>query len=328
MSDLAAEERLGEVRVTGLRDVPFGRFPEGRVVTGKVVRSARARLLRQGVVEVEDLRVGALIRERVIGTSLEARESMGLMRECTVALGHGDVREDDRIEIYLRGAPPSDLVHQSASEGPERVIGKARVRVVNDDPLAGPVGQGVSEGMLPVGARARISRDGRVVAEALRMLAVADGAGRLVDELPPDGAGSFYLGHFDLRPGDIVTAYDVPPRAWREVRGKTLRAVEVHLHGELAIATVMLDVSSLAVGHRARVIRKNIVIADGLTIEYLPEIRLRDRLSKLSSSTQATENYLGLAFPCLRTGDYIQAYRLLPPALRHRQPGLGASRGG
>jgi hypothetical protein len=251
---------------------------------------------------------------------------MGLMRECMVALGHGDVREDDRIEIYLRGAPPSDLIHQSASEGPERVIGKARLRVVNDDPLAGPVGQGVSEGMLPVGARARVSRDGHVVAEALRILAVADGAGRLVDELPPDGAGSFYLGHFDLRPGDIVTAYDVPPRTWREVRGKTLRAAEVHLHGELAIAAVMRDVSGLAVGHRARVIRKNIVIADGLTIEYLPEIRLRDRLSKWQVP-QAAESYLGLAFPGLRRGDYIQAYRLLPP-LGHRLPGLGASRGG
>jgi hypothetical protein len=258
------EKRLGLVTVSGFQDVPgFGLLPTGRVSRGpEIVRGARARLLRHGMVIAEDLRIGALIREANIGSRLEAKERIDVLRQCVLAIGHRRILAGDQIQAYIRtetaGIHP-DLVlgYQDLSPEHRRPLGRAEVREVAGDALAGLVARAVvAEGRLAAGDRVRVMRDGRPVAEALRLLALADGHGGPVDDLPSGSTGTLFLGHPDVRPGDVVHAYDAPPPQRTEERKQLLTVLSAGSNGTVAMARVQPDPGSphggeeLAVGHR------------------------------------------------------------------------------
>jgi hypothetical protein len=321
------EKRLCQVTVSGFHDVPgFGPLPEGRVNGGgKILRGARARLLRHGVVIAEDLRIGALMRRTYLRSRLEAKERVDILGRCILAIGHPHVLDGDQIQAYVRAVPAGvrpDLVPGYQDPFPEqrRLLGRAEVREVTADPLAGPVARAVvAEGRLAVGARARVVRDGRPVVEALRLLALADGGGGPLDELPQGSTGTLFLGHFDVRPGDIVHAYDVPPPQQTEGRKRLLTVMSVKSNATLAVARVQPAQFSphggegLAVGHRARVLRDQVVVADGLTIGFVQEPGMLQEVA-VDYGTKARTGWLdvGVDFPSLQNGDEIEPYEVLP----------------
>jgi hypothetical protein len=308
------EKRLCWMRVSSFREVPgFGELPQGRGQGGELSRGDRARLFRGGVLIAEDLRAGALIREKVIGTRLEARETIGQFRRVAVASGHGEVRSDDQFEFYTRaeaGPAPGEQ---------ERPLGRATVRETADDPLAGPGARvDATSGRLRTGDRVRIVRGGRPVAEALRLLLLADEAGRPAGELAAGGRGSVYLGHPDLRSGDTVLAYDVPAPVWTEQRTPTLSVTDIESADAVARAVVLPirsyvlspdPVEGLAAGHRARVLRDGTVIADGLTIGGVSAMGLLEQSLRTNADTKMR---VAIDFPDLRKGDWIEPYQVLP----------------
>ncbi|MFB4296424.1 hypothetical protein [Actinomadura sp. NTSP31] len=321
------EKRLCQVTVSGFQDVPgFGPLPEGRVNGGgKIVRGARARLLRHGVVIAEDLRIGALMRRTFPRSRLEAEERVQILGRCIMAIGHRHVLDGDQIQAYVRpdpagGSPDLVLGYQDPIPERRRLLGRAEVREVTPDPLAGPVARVVvAEGGLAVGARVRVVRDGRPVVEALRLLALADGGGGPLDELPQGSAGTLFLGHFDLRPGDIVHAYDVPPPQQTEGRKRLLTVMSAGSNAMVAVARVQPVQFSphggepLAVGHRARVLRGQVVVADGLTIGLVQEPGMLQEVA-VDYGTKARVGWLdvGVDFPGLRIRDEIEPYEVLP----------------
>ncbi|GAA2124911.1 hypothetical protein [Actinomadura napierensis] len=321
------EKRLCQVTVSGFQDVPgFGLLPEGRVNGGgKIVRGARARLLRHGVVIAEDLRIGALMTRTYLRSRLEAKERVDILGRCVMAIGHRHVLDGDQIQAYVRTDPAgirSDLAPGYQDPFPEqrRLLGRAEVREVAADPLAGPVARAVvAEGRLAVGARVRVVRDGRPVVEALRVLALADGGGGPLDELSHGCAGTLFLGHPDIRPGDIVHAYDVPPPQQTEGRKRLLTVMSAGSNAVVAVARVQPAQFSphggeqLAVGHRARVLRDEVVVADGLTIGFVQEPGLLREVA-VDYGTKARVGWLdvGLDFPSLQHGDEIEPYEVLP----------------
>jgi hypothetical protein len=326
------ERRLCLITVSGSRDVPvFGRLPKGRVRGGAAVRGARARLFRKGVLIAEDLHVGALMRDKTLMARIEARDTVHELRRCVAATGHGDVREGDRIEVYRRaGAADPWLVpgYQAVPAG--RRLGRAEVRELGGDPLVGPSAVvGPPEGALRAGDRIRVLRDRQPVAEALRLLFVTDAAGRAVDELPADG-GALYLGFPDLRPGDAVEAYDVPDPVWTEARTPLLSVHQMRSDGVVAHAMVTLlrkyqrsgtGKDGLEVGHRARVLRDRTVIADGLTIGYLPREKAFDNMLRTGPGNAPSTSFeLGIDFPDLRDRDWIEPYQVVP-ASQSREDG-------
>ncbi|WP_433467812.1 hypothetical protein [Spirillospora sp. CA-128828] len=313
---MIGEERLCWMRVASFREVPgFGDLPQGWVQAGHLPRGARARLLRGGVLIAEDLRAGALIREKIIGTRLEPREKIGEFRRVAVATGHGEVRTDDHIEVYTR-AEPAEADRHRAEEHP---LGRATVRETTEDPLAGPGARvDAAEGRLRAGDRVRIVRGGRPVAGALRLLLLADEAGAPAGELAAGGRGSLYLGHPDLRPGDTVLAYGVPAPERTEARTPTLSVTDIESAGEVARAVVLPirsyvlspdPVEGLAAGHRARVLRDKTVIADGLTIGGVSAMGLLEQSIRVNADNKLR---VGIDFPDLRKGDWIEPYRVLP----------------
>ncbi|MDL4814091.1 hypothetical protein [Actinomadura opuntiae] len=320
------EKRLCQVTVSGFQDVPgFGLLPEGRVNGGgKILRGARARLLRHGVLIAEDLRIGALMRRTALNSRLEAKERVDILGRCILAIGHRHVFDGDQIQAYVRANPAgvrADLVLGYQDPFPEqrRLLGRAEVREVAADPLAGPVARAVvAEGRLAVGARVRVVRDGRPVVEALRLLALADGDGGPLDELPRGSAGTLVLGHFDVRPGDIVQAYDVLPARQTEGRKRLLTVMSAGSNAMVAVARVQPVQFSphggeeLAVGHRARVLRDQVVVADGLTIGFVHEPGMLREVA-VDYGTKARVGWLdvGLDFPSLQHGDEIEPYEVL-----------------
>ncbi|WP_433477689.1 hypothetical protein ACQPZP_11910 [Spirillospora sp. CA-142024] len=314
---MIGEERLCWMRVSGFREVPgFGDLPHGRVQAGHLPRGARARLLRGGVLIAEDLRAGALVREKIIGTRLEARERVGEFRRVAVATGHGGVRADDHIEVYTRAEPAEADRHRAG----ESALGRATVRETTGDPLAGPGARvDTAEGRLRAGDRVRIVRGGRPVAEALRLLLLADEAGAPAGELAAGGRGSLYLGHPDLRPGDTVLAYGVPAPEWTEARTPTLSVTDIASAGATTRAAVLPirsygtpskdGTEGLAAGHRARVLRDKTVLADGLTIGGVSTQGLFEQAIRADSDYKMN---VAIDFPDLREGDWIEPYRVLP----------------
>ncbi|TDD66944.1 hypothetical protein E1293_38615 [Actinomadura darangshiensis] len=318
------ERRLGWMTVSGGLDVPgFGLLPECRVKDGDIVRGSRARLFRDGVLIAEDLHVGALIREKsFVGNRLEALEAVGASGRCAVASGCGDVREGDRFEVYMRARTTDGrLMPGYQATGVERRLGSAEVRGVDGDPLVGPAARvGPIEGTLTAGDRVRVVRGGEPVAEALRLLFVTDTAGQVVDELRAH-SGSLYLGFSDLRPGDAVVAYDVPAPVWTEARSAELFVHQMRSDGVVAHAMVdpgeryrkkRMSKDGLAVGHRARIVRERTVIADGVTIGYLPDEGTFGGFLRTGPGGGVTGSFeLGLDFPDLRTADRIEPYQIL-----------------
>ncbi|HEU5032645.1 MAG TPA: hypothetical protein VFV01_47535 [Spirillospora sp.] len=321
------EKRLCQLTVSGFQDVPgLGLLPVGRVNGGAtIVRGARARLLRHGVVIAEDLRIGALMRRTGLRPRLEATERVGILGRCILAIGYRHVLDGDQIQAYVRAEPAGihpDLVLGYQDPFPEqrRLLGRAEVREVAADPLAGPVARAVvTEGGLAAGARVRVVRDGRPVAEALRLLALADGAGGPLDELPQGSEGILYLGHPDVRPGDIVQAYDVPPPQQTEGRKQLLTVMSAGSNATVAVARVQPVQFSphggeeLAVGHRARVLRDEVVVADGLTVGMVEKPGLLKEVG-VDYGTKARVGWLdvGVDFPGLQAGDEIEPYEVLP----------------
>jgi hypothetical protein len=321
------EKRLCQVTVSGFQDVPgFGLLPRGRVNGGaEIVRGARARLLRHGVVIAEDLRIGALMGKAGLTSRLEARERVGILGRCVLAIGHRGVLDGDQIQAYVRAEPagvPPDLVlgYQDAFPEQRRLLGRAEVREVAADPLAGPVARAVvTEGGLAVGARVRVVRDGRPVAEALRLLALADGGGGPLDELTQPSTGTLYLGHPDVRPGDVVQAYDVPPPQQTEGRKRLLTVLSAGSNATVAVARVQPVQFSphggeeLAVGHRARVLRDEVVVADGLTVGMVEEPGMLKEVGvSYGLDTRVGWLDVGVDFPGLQSGDEIEPYEVLP----------------
>ncbi|WP_149263859.1 hypothetical protein [Actinomadura sp. K4S16] len=321
------EKRLGLMTVSGFQDVPgLGLLPKGRVVGGPgIARGARARLLRHGTVIAEDLRIGALIKKAGIGSGLEPRERVGILERCMPAIGHRHVLKGDQIQAYVRAEPAgvsSDLVLGYQDPLPEhrRGLGRAEVRGVAGDPLAGSVARAaVTEGRLAVGDRVRVLRDGRPVVEALRLLALADGNGGPEDDLLQGSTGTLYLGHPDVRPGDVVQAYDVPPPQRTEERKQILTVLLAGSNAMVATARVQPVPSSphggqeLAVGHRARVLRDRVVVADGLTIGDVREPGLLQTVAvDYGSKARAGWLDVGVDFPGLRNGDEIEPYEVVP----------------
>ncbi|WP_433474310.1 hypothetical protein ACQPZP_36960 [Spirillospora sp. CA-142024] len=147
---------------------------------------------------VEDLHVGALIGKKTFW------RWFGLLPRYVMATGYGDVRKRDIIEIYARqvadGEPLLAPGYQDLVERREE-LGRAEVGAVDDGPVGGPVAQAtLSEGRLAVGDRVRVLRDGRPLAEALRLLSMTDPAGRANDRDFAGGGASLRLGHTRPRP--------------------------------------------------------------------------------------------------------------------------------
>ncbi|MFD0691659.1 hypothetical protein [Actinomadura fibrosa] len=321
------EERLCLVTVSGLRDVPgFGALPRGRVTRGRAaVRGARARLLRHGVVVAEDLRIGALFRESRVASRLEAEERVDVLNRCVLAVGHRDVRRGDQIQVYARAGAgvPADQVpgYQDALAHDRRLLGRAEVREVSEDSLAGPVAHAVlAEGALTPGDRVRVVRDGRPVIEALRLLALTDADGGPLNVLAAEGAGAaLLLGRPDVRPGDVVEAFDVPAPRYTEGRKQLLTVLGVRADGMVATARVQPDVRSpsggeeLAVGHRARVLRGQVVVADGLAVGHVRRPGITETMAAdYASRARAGWFEVGVDLPGLRERDEIEPYEVLP----------------
>ncbi|MFI0445367.1 hypothetical protein [Actinomadura sp. 6N118] len=322
------EKRLSWGLVNQFRDVPgFGRLPELQVFGGAIVQGARARLVRAGAVVVEDLHVGAVIREKIIGSRLESVDKT--VRKCAVATGHQDFQFGDHLELYLRADDQrlDPALVPGYQDGPaeyEQRLGQAEVREVSDS-LAGPVAHAaVTQGRLAVGSRVRVVRNGQPVAEALRLLFMGDETGRMVNELTGGSGTALYLAHPGLRPGDTVQAYEVAPPPWIEVRISRLEVIEANPDGPGARAWVRrLDFGSLsdpepAVGQRARVLRDDVVIADGLTLGHLAEDGLGAQILRSSLKPNLQDAIqLGLDFPHLNQHDIIELYQLFsrnPPS--------------
>lgn len=312
------ERRHCWMRVSSFRDVPgFGELPQGRGQGGELAQGVRARLFRGGVLIAEDLRAGALIREKVIGTRLEARAAIGQFRKVAVAAGHGEVRVDDQYEFYTRAEPSVGC--WSVPGEREQPLGRATVRGAAGDPLAGPGAQVEGgEGRLRAGDRVRVVRGGRPVADALRLILLTDATGRPLDELAAGGHGTLYLGHPDLRDGDTVLAYAVPAPESTEERTPTLSVTALESTGSVIRCMVLPTrsyvltadpVEGLAVGHRARVLRDGIVIADGLTIRSVVAQGLLEQSLRSDSNTKIR---VAVDFPDLRVRDWIEPYRVVP----------------
>ncbi|SNT32193.1 hypothetical protein SAMN05443665_1023105 [Actinomadura meyerae] len=312
------ERRHCWMRVSSFRETPgFGELPQGRGQGGELPRGVRARLFRGGALIAEDLRAGALIREKVIGTRLEARAAIGQFRRVAVAAGHGGVRADDQFEFYTRAEPAAACW---AVPGEREVpLGRATVRGTADDPLAGPgaVAEAV-EGRLRAGDRVRVVRRGRPLADALRLLLVTDDAGRPLDELAAGGPGTLYLGHPDLCDGDTVVAYAVPAPETTEERTSTLSVTGIEATGSVTRAVVLPireyvqsanPAEGLAAGHRARVLRGRTVIADGASIRSVVAQGLLERSLRPGPNSKMR---VAVDFPDLREGDWIEPYRTVP----------------
>jgi hypothetical protein len=163
------------------------------------------------------------------------------------------------------------------------------------------------------------------MAEALRLLAMTDLDGHPIDNVSAGHGASLYLGYRDLSPGDTVVAFDVPPPEWTEARADLL---DVHIlkHADSAVAqAVVLPVpftpgkgKEPAVGFRARVVRQGVVIADGLTIGYFPDVRTMPNGQRPYIRTGGQNGlpkagfYIGLDFPELREVDKIEPYVVVP----------------
>ncbi|WP_157419769.1 hypothetical protein [Actinomadura kijaniata] len=320
---------LGENRVCGISVTGFGaamglgRLPRGRVSGGDLVRGARARLLRGGMVIAEDLRVGALLREKVVGKRLEARESIGAGRRCMVAIGHGDVREGDHVEVYTpanaTGLNPDLVLGYQVQPDRREELGHAEVGELSSDPLAGTVARvALATGRLRPGDRVRVLRGGQPVAETLRLLFMTDEDRRPIGEASAGDRVLLGLGHPGLLPGDMVVAFDVPPPTWTEARTHRLEVQVAHSADDLAMGEVVPSRKSpaggriLAAGHRARLLRDGTVIADGLTIAHLR--RAGTLAAAAFEWTQQTRGWteVWLDFPDLRKGDQIEPYQVLP----------------
>ncbi|MGK5558697.1 hypothetical protein ACSNOI_44555 [Actinomadura kijaniata] len=318
------ENRLGGISVSGFgKTSSLGLLPQGRVSDGEVTRGARARLLRGGVVIAEDLHVGALIREKAVGRRLEARESVRASRRCMVAIGRGDVQEGDHIEVYTRartdGLAPDLVPGYQVLPDQREELGRAEIHELSSVPLAGPVARAtLSTGNLRPGDRVRILRDGQPVAEALRLLFMTDQDERPISEAATGDRVSLCLGYSGLRPGDTVVAFDVPLPEWTEARTARLKVFFTHSAGDLSMGEAVPFRKSpagrrpLTAGHRARLLRNGIVVADKLTIAHLRRAgRIRDEISEATEQARhRTEVWLD--FPGLRKGDQIEPYEVIP----------------
>jgi hypothetical protein len=329
-SNWIGERRICWIRVTGLKNVRgFGRLPKGRMSElwlfgGGDIHGARARLFRDGVLIAEDLHVGAVI------TRLGKVKWLGILPVCVVATGYGDVRKGDRIEVYTRaeaadGDPGLVPGYQDLLDRREE-RGRAEVDEVDSGPLSSRVARVTpTGGRLAVGDRVRVLRGGRPVAEALRLLSMTDPGGRPIGEASAGGGASLYLGFHGLRPGDTVVAFDVPPPAWTEARAGLLDVREV-MRSDSAVAQAVATPVLMApgegrepvVGFRARVLRDRVVIADGLTIGYFPDMKAVPPASRRfvqtagKSSVAVAAFHIGLDFPDLRLRDEIEAYEVVP----------------
>ncbi|QKW34606.1 hypothetical protein HUT06_11670 [Actinomadura sp. NAK00032] len=306
------------MRMSSFREAPgFGELPQGRGQGGELPQGVRARQFRAGVLIADDLRAGALIREKVIGTRLEARAEIGQFRRSAVAAGHGDVRVDDQFEFYTRAEPAVGCW----AVPPERELplGRATVRGTAGDPLAGPGALADAvEGRLRAGDRVRVVRGGRPLADALRLLLLTDDAGQPLNELAAGGQGALYLGHPDLRAGDTVLAYAVPAPESTEERTSTLSVTDIEATGSVT-RTIVLPIrdyvlsanpaEGLAAGHRARILRDKTVIADGATIR---SVVTQGLLEQSLRSGPNSKMRVAIDFPDLREGDWIEPYRTVP----------------
>ncbi|WP_433325421.1 hypothetical protein [Spirillospora sp. CA-294931] len=300
------ERRLGLIRVSEIRQVAgFGALPWGRLRLGEVALGGRARLLRAGKVIAEDLRIGALATDKGPETSVTGG------RRFAVAIGWTDVRAKDFIEVYERAAQAEadpELVpgYHAAAPEDEVMQGCAEVRGVGSGSPA--VLAVITAGRLAVGDRVRVVREGRTVAETLRVHAVTGRDGRPIDELPADGGASVHLGYQGLRAGDTLVAYSVPSPQWTEVRSERLGVLKAGSDGVMARAGVVrlrsaAGEAQLEAGHRARVLRGDTVIADGLTIGHRHHLMVtQDR----------TSMEVSIDFPYLRPDDVIEPYQVIP----------------
>ncbi|MDL4817207.1 hypothetical protein [Actinomadura opuntiae] len=319
------------IEVRGAKEVDgLGRLHKGWIIGGGFIadgdiRGERARLFRDGVLIGEDLRLGILIRK------LSPLSAMGFPSRCLLAIGHGDLRKGDRIEVYSRpaasGGDPALVPGYQDRPDLRRELGRAEIAEVADSPGRLPVARvGSSAGRLAVGDRVRVLRGGRPVAEALRLLAMADPGGRPVGDVSAGGGASLYLGFPDLRAGDTVVAFDVPPPARTEHRANLLGVRSLKgATPEAAYAEATADTLSPgaglqpAVGLRARVLRRRVVIADGRTIVHCPDRNSADqamrfvlRSAKGNSAGALTTYDIGLTFPELQKIDEIEVYRVIP----------------
>ncbi|SNR38642.1 hypothetical protein [Actinomadura mexicana] len=160
--------------------------------------------------------------------------------------------------------------------------------------------------------------------EALRLLFMTGRDGQPASEVFAGDGASLYLGHPGLRAGDTVMVFDVPRPVWTEHRASllTVRTV-MRSTSEVAYAEAYADPHSPgkglrpAVGHRARVLRDRVVVADGLTIGHCPERRAADQVMRFIARSGGTRTGLtvfdiGLAFPDLRARDQIEVYQVVP----------------
>lgn len=230
VADTDGEVRLATLEITGDYAWMSG-MVTAVVRDGVLVVGARARLIRDSRVIAEDLRVAALLCENPelefvtrlkaggegqVGCVLSlgcAQAIAGDVAETYIRLARGDRVDGDRLSVPGYGHDPLREEALGTAEIKDVIRGSG-VTIARAEPLSGELRRH---------ARARVVRDGTVVAEALRIHYSARGERLEVSKTPfsftyrpviaesgEDGDLLIDLGFADLRPGDHVVAYGVP----------------------------------------------------------------------------------------------------------------------
>jgi len=81
-----------------------GELPGGQVSTGRAVRGARARLLRDGRIVEDNLRIGIMVRKKFFSSTVEPVTDAGFLKDVFVAVGRRDLGNGDALELYTDDA--------------------------------------------------------------------------------------------------------------------------------------------------------------------------------------------------------------------------------
>ncbi|MEO3781765.1 hypothetical protein ABGB12_00410 [Actinocorallia sp. B10E7] len=304
-----------------LREVRHGKFGvnevDGRggclgyVFGGEPRFGDLARVLRDGVIVADDLRVGYIVPEGPGGKALSRASKKESFH---FGLGFPGLRPGDVVECYERdlrefrpGAPATTpITHDYRTEVE---LGRAWVerpylfeRIDGRGGVVQPAG-----GVLSAGDRVRVVRGGQIVADVLRIVLLHGASGAEVPSI--QGPGLLYVAFDGLEAGDLIVAYRVPEPRYREQRLGELGIDQVRLAGHGAVAVSgPLFTGPVRADTRARLVSGDEVVADGLPVLAL----LRDgrQVSEIDDEDSPFE--IVVDRPSLPEGIVLETYSHVP----------------